>query len=260
MQESAAFTSTSDRRTLLRNVATSIVGIGATGFAGCVGSSDTSNVTPVSRHIDPDSTPLSKAEFDEYVGEMHDRYGDSGPWGKRGTEPDHELSYVGAWTGDWGTSTTAAGLSSDHLVALYRIPPEKSRGTLDYFQFWLWSGVEPASGETVERLRPRVELSGEEYRMRMYAPASEFTSGPVSVELGQPTAEGLRARIPLSSGTIRVDPEATRVGGAGGYAPIWSGTTESVQSVAATFESSWPASKQREFDWTVRVRGVTDRS
>lgn len=266
MQESAArdddSSNTSNRRGLLRGIATGTGAVGVAGLAGCVGSSNSSSVTTsVSRRVDADSTLLSKQEFDEYVAEMHDRYGDSGPWGTRGTEPDHELSYVGAWTVSTESQTTPPDtLPLDDLVAVYRIPEEESRGTLDYYQFWVWTAVEPSDGATVRRLRPKVKMIGDERQMRMYSPAAEVTNGPVSVGLSQPTVEGLNATVPLTSGTIRVDPEETRVGEAGAYTPVWSGETTSVQSVTATFEASWPSSSHRKFDWSVELRGETDSS
>lgn len=264
MNESAAREASSaepsTRRALLRDVGAGIGAVGVAGLAGCTGSSDSTDVVlSVSKRIDADTTPLSKEEFDAYADETHDRYGDAGPWGERGTEPDHGLSYVGAWTERSRSPTTDSdAVSADHLVALYRVPPEKSRGTSDYYQFWLWSGVEPGGATTVERLQPTVELSGEDRRMRMYAPAEEFTSGPISVGLDRPTVDGLRATVPLPTGTVRVAPEVTRVGGAGAYSPVWSGETTTTQSVTATFESSWPTAKRREFDWRVEIRGETD--
>lgn len=247
--------SVSTRRALLRNVGTGIGAVGVAGLAGCAGSSDPISES-FSKRIDADATGLSKEAFAEYAANVHDRYGDAGPWGERGVEPDHELSYVGAWTGrSTDRTTTSDGLSANHLVALYRLPSEKSQGSSDYYQFWLWSGVTPNDATTVERLQPKVELSGDDRRMRMYSPATEFTSGPIPVELDQPTIDSLRARAPLSTGTVRVAPEATRVGGAGAYSSVWSGATTSSQSVTATFESSWPASKRHSFDWSVEIRG-----
>lgn len=259
VHESAArdgtLTRASTRRALLRSVGTSVGAVGVAGLAGCVDSADPI-ADSFSKRIDADATALSKEAFAEYAANVHDRYGDAGPWGERGVEPDHELSYVGAWTGrSTDRTTTPDELSANHLVALYRLPSEKSRGSSDYYQFWLWSGVTPNDATTVERLQPKVELSGDDRRMRMYSPAAEFTSGPIPVELDQPTIDGLRARVPLSTGTVRVAPEATRVGGAGAYSSVWSGATTSSQSVTATFESSWPASKRHSFDWSVEIRG-----
>ncbi|NEU55400.1 twin-arginine translocation signal domain-containing protein [Halorussus sp. MSC15.2] len=260
--QNGALAEHSNRRGFLQNVATGVSAMGVAGLAGCVESSDSATVTDsVSETIDSDSTPLSPDEFDEYVTEMHDRYGDSGPWGKRGIEPDHGLTYVGAWTvHPENSSTSTDGLSSDHLVALYRIPPGKSRGTFDYYQFWIWSAVEPIDRATLKRVRPKVKLLGDERRMRMYSPAAEVTNGPIPVGLSQPTVDGLNVTIPLTSGSIRVNPEETHVGGAGAFTPVWSGSTGSVQSVTATFESSWPSSLGRKFDWTVETTAEADGS
>jgi hypothetical protein len=118
---------------------------------------------------------------------------------------------------------------------------------------WLWSGLDPADGTCVHRLSTGISLSGDDSSLGIYSPAQDYDADDVSsyrVESGRLDAATLAATMPLSNGWIGID-ERTRIGDGGAYVPVWTGESETPQSLAATTEVRWPADGDVELTWTV---------
>jgi len=193
------------------------------------------------------------AAVESYVASMHDTYGSMGVHGTAGADADFDLPVGGAWTQplDHGS-----GVVSDHALVLYRLP-EAPDGTAAA-ALWLWSAVDPSDveGATVERVETAVDLPGDGASMGIYDPASEYRSDRTdaySVGTARKDVEGVAVSMPLPAGRVEYDPERTRVGDAGGYAPRWRGSHDGTVGLLATCEVRWPSSTDQQLTWSMAV-------
>lgn len=235
-----------NRRTVLRTLATGTV----LGTAGCTALGSDTDVAERTRTIDPAESALSAPEFLTAAAESHEVYGPNGVWGRAGTEPDHDLAFQGAWS---TTLDHADGVRSDHLLALYELPPGPA-GT-DASQVWLWSGVDPADSGSVRRVETGLSLSDDGPWLGVYSPGRDYDADAVEgydVEGARLDAATLSATMPLDRGTVGVG-QPTRVGDGGAFHPYWEGQSDAAVGLAGTTEIRRPTAGDVELDWTVSV-------
>ncbi|MFO7925409.1 hypothetical protein [Natronomonas sp.] len=218
------------------------------GVAGCTTFDSKRELVEEERTIDPADSALSAREFQTAAAEMHEGHAAGGVWGRDQTAIDHELDFEGAWS---ATLSHHDGTESDHLLAMYALPPapEGTRSS----QVWLWSGVDPSDGTSVHRLSTGISLPEPDFSLGIYSPAQDYDAEDVSsyrVEGGRLDAATLAATMPLSNGRIGID-ERTQIGDGGAYALEWTGESETLQSLAATTEVRWLADTDGEVVWTV---------
>lgn len=198
--------------------------------------------------IDLADSALSASEFRTVAAETHAVHTTGGVWGHDQSEPDHELEFQGAWS---ATLSHRDGVQSDHLLAMYALPP--APGGTRSSQAWIWSGLDPADETSVDRLSVGISLPEADLSLGIYSPAQDYDADDVSgyrVESGRLDAATLAATMPLSNGRIKID-ERTRIGDGGAYALVWTGESETSQSIAATTEVRWTADADAELEWTV---------
>lgn len=243
-----------------------VAAIGTTSLAGCSGLLRSSTDVTHEQTVGPSTPSMSKRELNRFVAEQEQKYADAGVWGTSRTEPNHDLDYVGSWRTSKPVLPKSDGKNAneglaalDGVIVLYRIPGKRSEDDEQHYQFWLWSAVRPlerASGEgdgpTFTHLGTRVGFDDSGYRMLAYSPATDASSGPVSVAPQSPGVNGLSAEFPLDRGTVEFDSD-TRVGEHGLYGVEWNGDRTGTQSLNATFEASWPVGRERDFDWNTRL-------
>jgi hypothetical protein len=242
-----------DRRALLSTLGAG----GAAALAGCSGAFTVTERAEAGRGITFDATTvdddaLDGAAFAAHVEEMHGTYGSLGVYGRAGPDPAHGLPFAGAWT---GSLAPGGGVESAHALVLHRLP--ESPGGTAAAAVWLWSAADPrgADGATVERVATAVDLP-EDATMGVYDPGGDVRSDRADgymVRTPRPDADGLAVSMPLPAGRVTVDPEGTRVGEGGGYAPVWRGSHDGRVAVAATCELRWPADGSVSLDWSVAV-------
>ncbi|QLD89066.1 hypothetical protein HWV07_08495 [Natronomonas salina] len=222
----------------------------ATGLAGCSALGDDSQRVDGERRIDLADSDLTASEFRAAAAGSHETFGSRGVWGTAEAEPNHEVSFQGAWT---GTLDHADETSSTHLLGMFGLP-DAPDGT-PASQVWLWSGVEPAADSRARRIETGLSLPSDADALGIYSPAQDYdaeTSAEYTVESGRLDVATLRTTMPLAAGTIGVDPK-TRIGDGGAYAPYWEGESDTPQSIAATTEVRWASGKTRELDWEFGV-------
>lgn len=213
-------------------------------------------------------TALSREAFDASVERQRTRYGDHGVWGI-GSEPDHDLEFVGAWTRRVGLDTdgdprpdpdSTDGLRAvaDAVAVAYEIPDREAAEKRQY-QLWLWAAgrlVADADGGALaatpglRRVEVGVELDGSGAEMGPYAPGSDRSDGPIAVGPATPGVDGPAASVPIDAGEIRVVPERTGFD-QNAYAAQWRGDHDGSQSVNATCEAAWDGDPS--FGLTVRL-------
>ncbi len=261
------------RREYLRRAAAGlgIGGIAAT--AGCLGGVR-DDLSPPATAIGGTSATaevsLPRDEFAAYTETQRERYGDHGVWGAGGTEPDHGLTFAGAWTRRVGVNTDGSpapqpdstdGLRAvtDAAVAAYEIPRDDD-GTAHY-QLWLWAagdlladadGSLLAATPALRNVEIGVGLTGDGAAMGPYAPGSDRSTGPVAVGPDSPDVGGPAASVPLEAGEIRVVPDRTGFD-ENAYAVEWRGHHDGRQSVNATCEVAWERGTEPAFDLSVRL-------
>lgn len=91
----------------------------AAGLAGCSALADDGDRVDSERRIDLADSDLTASEFRAAAAGSHDRFGPGGVWGTAETEPTHEVSFQGAWT---GTLDLPGDTSSTHLLAAFGLP------------------------------------------------------------------------------------------------------------------------------------------
>lgn len=235
-----------NRRAVIGMVGSGVLSSGA----GCSTFGSNSDTVEETQPIDPASSGLSAAEFRAFATESVDRYGSGGVWGRTRSEPEHELEFQGAWT---ATAEHRDGVDSDHVAAMYRLPPTPD-GTASS-QVWLWSGVDPTESGTVRRIETEVSIPGDEAALGIYSPAQDFDASVVdsyTVEAIRKDVVSLSTTMPLSRGTVSVG-ERTQIGEGGAYQPLWKGTQDDTQSLAATTELRWESDVKPLLDWSVSV-------
>lgn len=267
----------STRRRFLRHVA----GISSLGVlsstAGCLNAIQSAQIVSAGNPIMEGVSPMTQEEFDAYVTKMQDRYAKSGVWGRAQSEPNHALTFVGAWSTT--THLTEDGkpyngkeknllAAADSVAVLYRIPHKVSEIGRQHYQFWLWiAGRIPTkakddglfSGKPVlNQLDVGIDLTRVSDDMLIYDPVNDISKSPVTVQSSSPNVEGPKATFPLYDGTIGVIPEKTRVGARGQYAARWTGSYDDSQSLNATCEVSWPG--KRDFGFTHIAQLSANRS
>lgn len=268
--------STPRRRFLRRTVGTVATGgLGAT--AGCLGNVRDDVLPPAAVTVEADATRQnshSTAEFASYVERQREQYGDYGVWGTAGSEPDHGLSFIGAWTetltlsesGDATTDPASPRAVVDAAAALYGATTQTDSGVRRY-QLWLWAGGrlpgEQADGllaatRTLRRVEVGAALAGDGAEIGPYSPASDYAEGPVTVSAATPGFGGLSTSFPLDTGTVRVAPERTGFD-QNAYAVQWRGDTSSTQSVNGTCEASWADDSDPSFVFGVRLAADRNR-
>jgi hypothetical protein len=236
-----------------------ICGTAFVATAGCVGRFDSANteVEEVTWMITLGEEIISKDTLDDYVADVHDRFATAGVWGDTRTEPDHELEYRGAWKKDL---EHIGGVSSEHLLVLYHVPDLRD-GNNGFNQIWLWSGVDMSEFEGyLHELHTGVTFPNN-IEMGQYSPADTYRatdSGQYPVGLTRPTASTLATNAPLSSGTIDLKPEETRIGDGGQYSIRWQGEHEDRMSIIATCEGLWPPGESREFELNAAIEASNE--
>lgn len=218
-----------NRRTFLGVVGTSV----AAGSAGCNAYGKSADPVGEERTIDSDESDLSAAEFETYVTDIRDRYGTKGIWGMAESGPSDAIEFHAAWT---ATVDQPSGAESDHLLALYRLPPGPE-GT-ESLQVWLWSGVNSDETAAVRRLETGISLPTDDASLKIYSPAGDIDASSETeyqVKSGRLDAVTLGTTMPLTSGSIGIA-EETHIGDGGAYYPYWEGNSDVRQSLAATTE------------------------
>jgi hypothetical protein len=268
--------STATRRDYLRRgVELGSVGC-AISTAGCLdllgGSSVGAGTSGISEQA---GTELSADEFETYVGDMRDRYGDGGPWGSGGADLDDGLSYRGAWTQQ--VHITEDGnpyqgdpdnllVTSDNVAALYEISGMVDRNGKQHFAVLLWSAAripdEKRGGGPIEgtpvvgRIQPGIELKKFTEEMLVYFPSKRHSGDDVPVVLPPPVS--FDSSYPLHQGKIEPATKS-RVGEEGIYAVEWTGEYDRQQSVIGVAEVRWDPKETYNFTWTVKLGGGRSR-
>jgi hypothetical protein len=270
----------SDPTTTRRDYLRRGVELGSVGCAlsttGCLDSLGGSSVgAGTSRISEQEGTELSADEFETYVGDMRDRYGDGGPWGSGGADLDDGLSYRGAWTQQvhitedgnayQGDSDNLL-VTSDNVAALYEITGKVDVNGKQNFVVLLWSaaripdekrGGGPIEGTpVVSRIQPGIELKKFTEELLGYFPNKPRNGDAVPVILPLPVS--FDSSYPLHQGKIEPGTE-TRVGEEGRYAVEWTGEYDRQQSVIGTAEVRWDPKETYNFTWTVRLQGGRSR-
>ncbi|WP_211250819.1 hypothetical protein [Haladaptatus cibarius] len=201
--------------------------------------------------VTPDSDALSHEAFTKKVSSLESTYGTNGVWGIAKQEPEHGLTFAGAWT----LSSDDENWSSDHVLALYKIP-DVELDSEQFYRAWLWSGVTPENETQLQAIQSRLSLPRETDDMRRYDPAEKTSSKKVPVAFSRVNRDGPMIQFPLHTGSVGYVGEKTNVGKAGSYAVSWSGEYDSTQSVNATCEMKWPKSNEYELKWQVEVNAT----
>lgn len=235
-----------DRRGFL-----SVLGAGVvTGGAGCLSTDQPGRTATQEREIEPTQSQLSAGEFRTRAAKTHEKYQEGGIWGTAESEPAHELTYQGAWS---QTLAHQGAVSSEHLLALFRLPPGPNGAASS--QVWLWSGIDPKDTGSVRRIKTGIALPRDGPRIGIYSPGQDIHADETTayaVESGRLDVATLRATIPLSDGQIGFG-EQTQVGEAGAYFPYWEGENDRAQTVAATTEIRWQEHETADLTWGVEV-------
>lgn len=232
-----------NRRTFLGVVGTSVAAAGA----GCNAYGATGDRVEEELTIRSDESDLSAAEFETYAAEIRERYGTGGVWGMAESEPSHALDFRGAWT---ATLEHPPGVESDHLLALYRLPPGPEGA--ESLQVWLWSGVDSDETAAVRRLGMGVSLPADDASLKIYSPAGDIDASRETeyrVKSGRLDAATLGTRMPIDSGAIGIA-EDTRIGDGGAYFPYWEGNSDASRSLAATTEIRSPDDAPATIEWS----------
>lgn len=259
------------RRKFLRRTAGAVAAGGLVATAGCLGDVRDDVAPPASTTAQTDATSenaLSKSAFLDYAENQRERYGDRGVWGTAGTEPDHGLSFVGAWTetaalnesGEAAEDPDERRAVVDAAAARYRTDSESDDGN-PRDQLWLWAaGRLPgeqddgflAATRALRRVEVGVELHGDDAEIGPYSPGSDWAEGPVGVAGPSPGYDGLSTTYPLETGVVRVVPERTGFD-QNAYAVQWRGDADRPQSVIGTCEAAWPESHTPSFSLSTRL-------
>jgi len=263
------------RSYLRRGVELGSVGC-ALSTAGCLDSLGGSSVGAATSRISEQEGPeLSADEFETYVEDMRDRYGDGGPWGSGGADLDDGLSYRGAWT--LQVHITEDGrpyqgdpdnllITSDNVAALYEISGKVDENGKQIFVVLLWSaaripdekrGGGPIEGTpVVNRIQPGIELKKFTEELLQYFPSEPQNGDAVPVIL--PLGASFDSSYPLHQG--KVGPAAgNRVGEEGRYAVEWTGEYDRQQSVIGVAEVRWAPKETYRFTWSVELEGGRSR-
>ena len=245
--------------------------------AGCLDSLGGSSVRFGSSRISEQKGPeLSADEFETYVGDMRDRYGDGGPWGSGGADLDDGLSYRGAWTQQ--VHVTEDGnpyqgdpdnllVTSDNVAALYEISGKVDDDGKQHFVVLLWSAAripdEKRGGGPIEgtpvvgRIQPGIELNKFTEELLLYSPSQPQNGDAVPVTL--PLGASFDSSYPLHQGKIEPVTTKSRVGEEGRYAVEWTGEYDRQQSVIGTVEARWDPGVTYSFNWDVELEGGRSR-
>jgi hypothetical protein len=188
--------------------------------------------------------------FDGYVASKQGVYGSMGVYGGAGADGS-EPSFGGAWTQQLDHGD---GVVSDHALVLRRLPPAGD-GT-PTAALWLWSALDPSSveGATVEGLATSVDLPGDGASMGIYDPGSEHRSDRTdvyTVVTARKDVPEQSVSMPLPAGTVTYDAERTKVGDAGGFAPLWRGSHDGAVGLVATCEIEWPSATAQTLTWSM---------
>ena len=245
--------------------------------AGCLDSLGGSSVgAGTSRISEQEGSELSADEFETYVGDMRDRYGDGGPWGSGGADLDDGLSYRGAWT--QRVHVTEDGnpyqgdpdnllVTSDNAAVLYEISGMVDEDGKQNFVVLLWSaaripdekrGGGPIEGTpVVNRIQPGIELKKFTEEMLLYFPSKRQNGDTVPVVL--PPGASFDSSYPLHQGKIEPVAAKTRVGEEGVHAVEWTGEYDRQQSVIGVAEVRWDPEVTYSFNWSVELEGGRSR-
>ena len=264
------------RSYLRRGVELGSVGC-ALSTAGCLDSLGGSNVGAGTLGIsEQDGPELSADEFETYVEDMRDRYGDGGPWGSGGADLDDGLSYRGAWT--LQVHITEDGnyyqgdpdnllITSDNVAALYEISGKVDDNGKQIFAILLWSaaripdekrGGGPIEGTpVVSRIQLGIELNKFTEELLLYSPSQPQNGDAVPVTF--PLGASSDSSYPLHQGKVEPVTTKSRVGKEGRYAVEWTGEYDRQQSVIGTAEVRWDPEVTYSFTWDVRLEGGRSR-
>lgn len=228
------------------------------------------------RTLSESSPEHSKASFEAYTERMRERYGEQGVWGieKSGTGrtgPDtKQLSFVGAWNGEWtlrkgategdGENGGQLRIPVDYAVALYRVRGRTDEQGRPVHRLWLWTAAKPKQSDagygstTLGGLSIGVAPNGSG-ALGPYAPETQLKSdnAPVQISLSSPEVPTALQSIP--AGRIRPTPN-TATGSNGRFAVEWSGAYGPTISVAGVCEIRRSPEREYEFTLTSEANGT----
>jgi len=232
------------------------------GLAGCIEERVTRRETRATDSItwtlspDDEGVALDSEGFEDYVGRMSDRYGDSGVRGT-GFEAPNEFgtAYVGRYAvkrptpgspteGEFGLVPDAVEAEAPMLIADACLVRYDLGG--DRYRYWLWVAADP----TDDRLVRDVDLTTLSTRLGLDAgavadaarPTVEGSSGTVGLESPPSGA------FPVRGGTL----DTTTVREAGGsYAVEWRGNLNAPQSASGVCEVERTGAY--DLSWTVSL-------
>ncbi|MFC7081815.1 hypothetical protein [Halorussus caseinilyticus] len=268
----------STRRNYLRRAAQ----LGATGSlvatAGCLDALESSSVGHATTPIQEGTSGLAAEEFDEYVGRMQERYGDSGPYGTAGRKIGQTLDFRRAWTKQlhvtengqpYGGEKDNLLVAADNALVLYEIPDKVDENGNQHFLILLWSagrvpewkrGGNVLDGTPVfRRLQTGVELDVHTEDLLLYSPSSRHDSSSVPFSSPSPNTPEFESSYPLRGGSVEPVASETRVGEEGQYAIRWSGEVSETQAVIGVCEARWRPDETFSFVWDAEIEGGKSR-
>lgn len=222
-------------------------GLALAGLAGCVEERVTERETRITDRAISTLSPqtedaaLSSDEFDDYVDDMVDRYGDGGVWGSDADSGQgFERAYVQrhAITHDTARNPTerelvlgtdefdpdAPILIADACLAMYDLGD-------GLYRYWLWTAADSADSRLVGNANVDTLSVGLRSRNGILADAVEpvVEDGRATVDLGAPPS----GQFPIPEGSLNT---TSVLGEEGVYAVMWNGDREGVQSINAVCE------------------------
>lgn len=242
------------------------------------------------RSVSESSPEHSKASFEAYTARMRERHGKQGVWGieKSGTDRTGsdagQLSFVGAWSGEWtlrkgategrgtgtekgtkkGTRTGGNGgqfrVPVDYAVVLYRVRGRTDEHDRPVHRLWLWTAATPKQSDTGYgsttlgglSIGAALNASG---ALGPYAPETQLKSDDAPVQIGLSSPEAPTALHPIPAGRIRPPPN-TATGSNARFAVEWTGAYGPTISVAGVCEIRRSPDREYEFTLTNEANGT----
>lgn len=224
--------------------------LAAGGAAGCVERRVTRRQTRVengsSWALNPTvGASLDADAFDEYVGTMEDRYGDSGVFGAESETPDDlETAYVQRLVVPPRSSGESRGTTSsldpdadlvgdsspalivDGAVAVYAVGDDR-------YRYWLWAAADGSDDDLEREVDVSTLEARVEFRSGTLSDSAEVsgTGDEASVSMGSPPT----GSFPLAEDTSSLDTRSSRDDG-GHYEVTWRGDVGGAQSVNGVCE------------------------
>jgi len=229
-----------------------------------------------SMSIGPDSSGLSKEEYDAHIEQMSEKYGadatrnatlmsssdSSGDGADQQPDRAENLTYQNARTehlkakDDDGTVI----VESDNTITIYESDNEDEEGQRHYF-YWHWTlGESREQGSFKGNLwnmwnRAREEGGND---MLQHAPTNELTSNgeEYTISLCSRSVDvTIEGDFTLKQDKVRPHPDYTENGNNGKFAVQWIGDYEGRQGFVGASETRRPEGNSRDLDWKVYLKG-----